>query len=113
MKGMLQNIVVKAVEVVKEHPVKVAIIGACVVGGAIALKMYIGQGSNEVEDLVEAMDKADSAYPEKNPSKPEEKEEEVVDQTTKAEGVIKSIVQTVIGAMVSIVTGKQIGRAHV
>ena len=35
-----------------------------------------------------------------------EKEEEVVDQTTKAEGVIKSIVQTVIGAMVVIVTGK-------
>ena len=55
MKDMLQNIVVKAVEVVKEHPVKVAIIGACVVGGAIALKMYIGQESNEVEDLVEVV----------------------------------------------------------
>ena len=62
MKDMLQkNIVVKAVEVVKEHPVKYAIIGACVIGGAIALKMYIGQGSNEVEDLVEvAVDSIES-----------------------------------------------------
>ena len=57
MKDMLQNIVVKAVEVVKEHPAKVAIIGACVVGGAIALKMYIGRGSYEVVNLDEvAMD---------------------------------------------------------
>ena len=61
MKDMLQNIVVKAVEVVKEHPVKYAIIGVCVIGGAIALKMYIGQGSDEVEDLVEvAVDSIES-----------------------------------------------------
>ena len=59
---------------------------------------------HDVVAFAEAMDKADPAYPEKNPSKPEEKEEEVVDQTTKAEGVIKSIVQTVIGAMVECVT---------
>ena len=55
MKDMLQNVVVKAVEAVKEHPVKVAIIGACVVGGAIALKMYIGQGSSEAEEFVETV----------------------------------------------------------
>ena len=61
MKDKLQSIAVKAVEVVKEHPVKVAIIGVCVIGGAIALKMYIGQGSNEVEDLVEvAVDSIES-----------------------------------------------------
>lgn len=55
MKDKLQSIAVKAVEVVKEHPVKVAIIGVCVIGGAFALSRFIGHESSEAEEFVETV----------------------------------------------------------
>lgn len=59
MKDKLQSIVVKAVEVVKENPVKVVVIGACVIGGAVMLSRFIGHGSDEtefVETIVESIE---------------------------------------------------------
>ena len=55
MKDKLVKIAAKAVEVVKEHPVKVAIIGVCVIGGAFALNRFIGHGSSEAEEFVETI----------------------------------------------------------
>ena len=55
MKDKLQSFAEKAVEVVKDNPVKVVVIGVCVVGGVFALSRLIGHESNIEEEFIETV----------------------------------------------------------
>lgn len=57
--------------------------------------------------FAEAMDQAETAYPSRNPSPPSASDDEPKEQKTKAEGMIKTIVQKILSVMVECVTLQQ------